>query len=289
MQPATATLRVAPRSLDLDVGVIYTHERTWMPRLLSTLYPSADGLQSRLILVDNASTDGARQWKGHFPHTTIVRNSRRLLYAANLNRILQTSTAPYILLLNTDLLFEPDERCLTKMVEFMERTPDCGIAGCQVFHLDGSYAWPARRFQTMSTILGRRCGLGRLMPRALDHYLYRERDVEGEWDCDWLSGCFLLLRREAFQQVGWFDTGFVKYFEDVDMCLRMSRGGWRTCFFGGTYYFHLETRSSANLFSLDALRHARSYARWLAKWGFDPGRHVPQRPAVQPIERREAA
>ena len=44
--------------LDLDIGVIYTHERELMPRLLATMAASGDGLRMRLILVDNASADG---------------------------------------------------------------------------------------------------------------------------------------------------------------------------------------------------------------------------------------
>jgi N-acetylglucosaminyl-diphospho-decaprenol L-rhamnosyltransferase len=275
MQSTSPILRVVPRGLDVDVGVVYTHERQWMPRLLSSLCASAEGLHTRLILVDNDSADGAEAWEGFLPHTTTLRNRRRLYYAANLNRILQASVAPYILLLNTDLYFDPGEQCLAKMVDFMDRQPRCGIAGCRVYHADKTDAYPARRFQTISVILGRRFGLGRLMPGTLDQYLYKEHAMDGVWPCDWLSGCFMMLRREAIEEVGPFDTRFVKYFEDVDICLRMARAGWQAVYNGGTYCYHMETRGSKNLLSLDAWRHARSYVRWLQKWGFSPDRATP--------------
>ena len=179
---------------DLDVGVIYTHERQWMSRLLATLAASADGLAMRLILVDNASAEGVEPWRRVVGRTEVLRNPRRLSYAANLNRILQVSTARYVLLLNSDMYFDPPSQCPARMVRFMEAHPDCGIAGCRLYHEDGGDAFPARRFQTLPIILARRCGLGRLLPGVVDRYLYRDRDPRESFDCDWLSGCFLMLR-----------------------------------------------------------------------------------------------
>jgi GT2 family glycosyltransferase len=255
------------QTADLDVGVIYTHERELMPRLLASLRDSAGGRWMRLVLVDNASTEGVGPWRSIVPGTLVLRNHERLSYAANLNRILAASTARYVLLLNTDMQFDPAERCLARMIAFMESRPDCGVAGCRIYHPDGRYAWPARRFQTLPVVLARRFGLGPFMRRTLDHYLYRDRSPYESFPCDWLSGCFLMVRREALADVGWFDEGFGKYFEDVDFCLRMSRAGWRVMYHGGTYCYHLEQRASKRLFSADAWRHFRAYLRWLRKWG----------------------
>jgi GT2 family glycosyltransferase len=261
-------------SFDLDIGVIYTYERPFMPRLLDSLAHSGDGLATRLILIDNASIDGAEQWRPYFPETQIVRNPRRLHYAANLNRILAASTSRHTLLLNTDMYFDPAEQCLAKMVEFMERQPRCGLSGCRLLHADGDHAPSARRFQTVPIILARRLGLGGLLGGTIRDYLYAHRAGDESFECDWLSGCFLMLRRAAARNVGPFDEKFVKYFEDVDICLRMARAGWKVMYHGATYCHHLEQRGSKRLFSADARRHLRSYLRWLLKWGFAPQRRA---------------
>jgi GT2 family glycosyltransferase len=255
---------------DVDVGVVYTGERPWMERLLTTLRGSTGALDVRVLMVDNCSLDGVGQWPHVFPRMHTLRNTERLLYAANLNRILQASTAPLVLLLNTDVYFDPEETCLDKMVDFMRRHPRCGISGCRVHHEDGSYAYPARRFQTLPIIVSRRLGLSKLMPGTIDHYFYAEHGIYDQWACDWLSGCFMLVRREAMAEVGPFDLRFLKYFEDVDMCLRMAQAGWQAMYNGQTYCYHLEGRGSKRLLSADAWRHARSYYRWIRKWGFSP-------------------
>lgn len=273
---------------DVDLGVIYTHERQFMPRLLSSMSQSCGDVASRLILVDNASADGTRDWEGYFGQTQVVRNERRLPYGANLNRILEASTAPYVLLLNTDMYFDPAAQCVSRMVAFMRRHPDCGIAGCRLYLADGSFAHPARRRPSLSAILARRCGLSGWLRQSEQQYLYAERNCIETFDCEWLSGCFLLVRREAFEQVGYFDTSFVKYFEDVDFCLRMARAGWRVMFHGGTYCYHVEQRASRRWFSRDAWRHGMSYLKWLRKWGPAPSWERAARPAHVPARRQAA-
>jgi GT2 family glycosyltransferase len=258
--------------IDLDVGIIYTHEDAYMPRLLSTLAASAPGLRMRLLLVDNASGQGTAAWERIVPETVVLRNPRPLGYAANLNRVLEEARGRYVLLMNTDMYFDPQARCLSQMVEFLDGQPDCGLAGCRIYHGDGSYAWPARRFQTLKTFAARRLRLALVVPGELRRYFYQDQDLTGTFECDWLSGCFLVVRREAAEQIGGFDEGFRKYYEDVDYCLRMSRADWRVMFYGGTYCYHLEQRASRRLLTRDGWLHFRSYLRWVQKWGWQPSR-----------------
>jgi N-acetylglucosaminyl-diphospho-decaprenol L-rhamnosyltransferase len=262
------TAPVAP-PLDLDVGVIYTGERDLMGPLLSTLKASAPGLNYRLLLVDNHSSHGVEAWRRIVPNTKVLENAERLNYAANMNRILAASTARYALVMNTDMFFDPRQRCLARMVEFMDARPNCGIAGCRLLHPDGHDARAARRFQTLSVLLARRFGLGGIMRRTLERYFYMDHAPGESFDCQWLSGCFLMLRNKAVEHVGLFDESFGKYFEDVDMCLRMARSGWQVMYHGATSAFHIEQRASRRLFSADAWKHLRSYLYWLSKWGYN--------------------
>ena len=61
------------------------------------------------------------------------------------------------------------------------------------------------------------------MQRTLQRYFYMDHAPGESFDCQWLSGCFLMLRNKAVEKIGLFDESFGKYFEDVDMCLRMAR------------------------------------------------------------------
>jgi hypothetical protein len=253
--------------LDLDVGVIYSGERHLMSPLISTMRASAPGLNYGLILVDNHSPDSVAPWRQIIPGTRVLENAGRLNYAANMNRIVSASTARYVLVMNTDMFFDPRQRCLSRMVKFMDDHPACGIAGCRLLHPDGYDAHAARRLQTLSVVLARRLGFGAFMRRTLDRYFYRDHAAHDSFECDWLSGCFLMLRKKAVEKVGLFDEKFGKYFEDVDMCLRMAGAGWKVMYHGATSAYHIEQRASRKLFSADAWKHLRSYLYWLKKRG----------------------
>ena len=271
---AAAELRRAGDIRDLDIGVIYTHERHFVPPLLTTLAASGAGLRMRLWLIDNQSADGAGQWTPLFPETRVLKNDRRMNYAENLNRVLEVAHARYVLLLNTDMYFDPADQCLARMVTFMDAHPECGLASCRLVHPDGEEAHAGRRFQTLGVIAARRLGLGRVSQKLIERYLCLDQQGSETHECDWVSGCFLLLRREAHQQVGPFDTRFGKYFEDVDMALRIGRAGWTVMQNRATKCFHWEQRGSARVWSRDAWRHLRAYAIWLRKWGWMPGSGV---------------
>jgi GT2 family glycosyltransferase len=93
-----------------------------------------------------------------------------------------------------------------------------------------------------------------------------------------------MVRKQAADEVGPFDEGFGKYFEDVDICLRMARAGWRVMYHGATSAYHLEQRASQRLFSIDGWRHLRSYLYWLRKWGYRAPAEV-----VAPVKPARAA
>ena len=84
-----------------------------------------------------------------------------------------------------------------------------------------------------------------------------------------------MLRREAIEQVGRFDEGYGKYFEDVDMGWRMARAGWQVMYHGAASCYHLESRASKKPFSADAWLHLRAYLRWLRRGSLHPASSRP--------------
>ena len=86
-----------------------------------------------------------------------------------------------------------------------------------------------RLFPSASRALGDSLGLERL-PRRPDWLGERELRLERydhEFEGDWTIGSFMLVRREAFDAVGGFDERFFLYSEEVDLCLRVRRAGWK--------------------------------------------------------------
>lgn len=182
-----------------------------------------------VIVVDNASTDGsADAIEAEYPQVQLVRSVRNLGFAAANNLAAKESTAEYLLLLNPDTVVR--EGAIDKLVAFAESRPEGGIWGGRTVFEDGSLN-PAScwRRQTLWSLVCMATGLGSLF-RGSGWF---NPEGNGGWkrDCqrevDIVSGCFLLIRRELWDQLGGFDERFFIYGEDADLCLRARKMGYR--------------------------------------------------------------
>lgn len=277
----------------LDVAVVYTGERAYLRRLVADLGQQARRAPLRLVLIDNATGTADRDFAEHILQgsrlpVAVLRNATRRGYSANMQQAMEQSEAAFLLALNTDMWFPRHEPCLATLLEFMDERPRCGAAGCCVFGAEGQYRWPARRFPTPGMIAARRLVPDWLLTAARRAYLYQHNPIGESYACDWVSGCCMLVRREARREVGNWDPGYRKYFEDVDFCRRLWQAGWTVEHCGATLVYHDEQRASQDWRSPDARIHIASYLRYLRQWGWSGlwgrrpqrrGRPAPERAA----------
>lgn len=71
-------------------------------------------------------------------------------------------------------------------------------------------------------------------------------------ECDWLPGCFYLVRREVLDKVGLFDPRYFLYYEEVDHCKRVKEAGWKVVFYPHTTVVHIGGESSKSVAELEA-------------------------------------
>jgi len=152
--------------------------------------------------------------------------SRNLGFGHANNRGVMTCNSRYVLFLNPDT--EVVDGTLADLVGYMDEHPEVGLAGCRQLDGEGRLCPSARRFPSVGRALGEAIGPERL-PLLAARLGESELDLsryDGELSCDWTSGSFLLVRREALQGAGLLDERFFFYSEEVDLCLRIRRSGW---------------------------------------------------------------
>jgi N-acetylglucosaminyl-diphospho-decaprenol L-rhamnosyltransferase len=108
-------------------------------------------------------------------------------------------------------------------------------------------------------------GLARAAPIARRMALEGHLDPDVERDVDWAHGAFLLVRREAWDTVGGFDAGQWLYAEDLDLCWRLRREGWRTRYVATARVEHAISAATSSRWDEDerALRTQRAAYAWL--------------------------
>lgn len=212
---------------DLAIIIVSTNEARFLEPCLTTVFAHAGEASLDVVVADNSSTDGTPDLVAErFPDVRIVHCVNHGFGHAN-NRGYETTSAPYILFLNPDT--EVLEGTFADLVAELEARPDVGVIGARQVTADGELFPTIRRFPSPMRFLGEALASERLpvMPSWLGE---RELDMsryDTETECDWVSGSFMLVRRDALDAAGVFDERFFVYSEEVDLCRRIKLAGWR--------------------------------------------------------------
>lgn len=190
------------------------------------------GPRTEVFVVDNASTDGSADLvAAEFPWVCLIRSPHNGGYAYGNNLALQRAAGRYCLLLNPDTVVPAN--ALADMVAFLDAHPEAAVAGPKLVRADGSLDLACRRsFPSPEVSLYRLLGLSRLFPksRRFGRYNLTYLDPDEPAEVDSVVGAFMLVRREAIEQVGLLDESFFMYGEDLDWAWRMKERGWKVLY-----------------------------------------------------------
>jgi GT2 family glycosyltransferase len=208
-------------------AIVVSHEgKRWLGPALASLFEHAGEIALDVVVADNGSDGSAEYVEESFEQARAVRCENHGFAHAN-NRAALTADARYVLFLNPDT--EVVDGTLADLVGYMDEHPEVGLAGCRQLDGEGRLCPTARRFPSVGRALGEAIGPERL-PLLAARLGESELDLsryDRELDCDWTSGSFLLVRREALRAVGLLDERFFFYSEEIDLCLRIKQSGWR--------------------------------------------------------------
>lgn len=188
-------------------------------------------------VVDNASVDGSViEAKKKFSWAQFILNRENLGFGKANNQILKKVDTEYILLLNPDAVLA--EGVIKKMIAFMNKNKDVGVATCKVVHENGEIDWATHRgFPTPWASLLYMLGNDKL-------YHLSENDLSKTHEVDAISGAFFLTRKSVIDEVGVFDEDYFMYAEDIDLCFRIKQLGYKVMYVPDVEIVHLKGVSS---------------------------------------------
>lgn len=244
-----------------------------LERCLASLSSHEPG--TRVIVVDNAADEAAgRRIVAAFPGITYIGRCENPGFSAGVNRAAREAAGSHLLLLNPDC--EVAGPIVAPLVSVLDAHPEAGIVGGLVRDAAGGVQASARRFPNFTTaIAGRTSWLSRVAPgNALSRWNLTTAPSEGVARVDWVSGAFVLVRREAFDAVGGFDEAYFLYWEDADFCRRAVDAGWQTLYAPVAEVVHYTARASLHApvrslwaFHQSALRYYWKHGSWVARMG----------------------
>jgi GT2 family glycosyltransferase len=137
--------------------------------------------------------------------------------------LLSADPPQYLLLLNADTIVRPNAFKL--LVDFMDQHPEVGIAGGRQDEPNGTAQCSVYRFPSPLSEFEGGLRLG-LVSRLLKRWIVAPPLPKEACQTDWLSGAYIIVRREVFDDIGLLDEGYFTFFEDVDFCFNARKAGW---------------------------------------------------------------
>jgi GT2 family glycosyltransferase len=219
-------------------------------KALDCLFASKGEFTLQVFVVDNASKDDSAQAiKKAYPKVTLIENKENIGFGRANNQVLDLVNGEYILLLNTDAFVEIDT--LQKTVEYMQVHPRCGVLGVRLLGRDGEQQPSCRYFPTPFNMFAGRVGLNRLFSgiKLVDDTDWNPAQTQ---NCDWVPGCYYLVRKQVIDEVGLFDPLYFLYCEEVDHCFATKKAGWEVTYFADATVVHIggESAKSDNAIEL---------------------------------------
>ncbi|HEX2150227.1 MAG TPA: glycosyltransferase family 2 protein [Actinomycetota bacterium] len=244
ISPGEAAISELDSTPGLAVVIINFDSGDHLRNCIANLPAAMKGVNGKLIVVDNASSDGSLDGIGQqYPEVTVIRNSVNKGYGRACNQGFAATGAPLVCFLNPDIV--PHAGSLAQMVEAIAARPGVGVLGPRLNNPDGSRYPSCRVVPSLGVAIGHATlGLLTSNNRFTRAYQLSDLNHDEEREVDWVSGAAMLTRREAFQQVNGFDEGFFMYVEDVDLCARLREAGWKALYYPQAQMLHHVAGSS---------------------------------------------
>lgn len=221
------------KTLDLSIIIVSFNTRELTIACIESILASVKKVSYEIIVVDNNSSDDSveylKKMAGKEPKLSVIANHENAGFSKANNIGIAKSSGRYVLCLNSDTVVYEDT--LDGMVKFMDDTQDAGAATCFVRLPNGKLDDSSHRgFPTPTRALFHFSGLSKLGGRIFGGYNLKHMDLSKIHQIEALAGSFMMIRREAGNEAGWWDERYFFYGEDLDFCYTLAELGWKIYF-----------------------------------------------------------
>ncbi len=233
--------------MTLSIVIVNYNVRYFLEQCLRSIVPSAIGIVHEVIVVDNASTDGSREYlEARFQWVRFIWNRENKGFAVANNQGLAESRGQFVLFLNPDTILS--EECLSACIDHFRKHGKAGAIGIRMLDGSGKFLRESKRsFVTPLTAFYKLSGLSRLFPRSPVFARYHQGHLDPlkNHQTDVLAGAFMMVRRSVLDKTGGFDERFFMYGEDIDLCYRIREAGYENHYLSHPPIIHFKGESTS--------------------------------------------
>lgn len=222
-------------------------------------------IPAKIIVVDNNSADSSIAILNKFPDVEVIENAENRGFGAAANQGITVAHTSNVLILNADVYAQPG--AISALEKFLAEHNDAGAVAPRLSFPDGSLQPSCRNFPTPFTLFLYLSFLDRIFPTK---YRLRAKDHQSTRSVEQPMGAAIMIRKKVLDQIGGFDETFFLYMEDVDLCERIIREGWKIHYYPTAEFIHYAGGSSRQDWYRSQLDFIRSAQLYFRKKGYQP-------------------
>ena len=249
---------------DFSLIIITWNAKHFLEKCLDSIYNKNKGFEFELVMVDNNSTDGTREFvENKYPETVYIYNDSNKGVAPARNQGLSIAKGKYKLILDvdTELL---TENAFAKLVDFMESNKEVGIIGAKLMFSNDELQHTCLKFPSVGVKVFTRLGVFGGSKMLREYYMF-DFDHNSIKEVDYVIGAFQLLRSQMLEKIGLYDDKIFYGPEDIDYCLRARRAGYKTVYFPEVKLYHFYQRITKKFFTKITILHIKGLIHFILK------------------------
>ncbi len=221
-------------------------------------------LDYEIIVIDNASTDGSREYlRSVSDKIRLIENESNLGYARACNQGMKAAKGKYILLLGSDTIMRP--ATLTACAKFLDTRTDAGAVSCLLLNPDGSIQNSLKKFPKLRNAFYTYLSFDRLNRE----YDMADFAYDSTCEAEQAAATFLMIRKDLLEKISYFDESYRILYNDVDLCSRIWKAGFKIYFLHTASIVHYGSHSTKNAdFALRKIMYSDIYRYYRKHFGF---------------------
>lgn len=241
--------------MNLSIIIVNYNTKELTHQTIDSIINNSSGLDYEIIVVDN-STNLTEQCTYESKYVTVMRDVENHGFGHACNIGAAKSIGDILLFLNSDTLIH--DNSLNKCVDYMKKDEKIGVLGARILLRDGTLDHGCKRgFPTPSAALYYYVGLDRKYPSSKKYGSYRQTFLNElvSNEVDSVSGAFLMIKKDIFDNINGFDETFFMYGEDLDLCYRVKEKGFKVIYYADAVITHLKGQSGLHKSSNTVIYH----------------------------------
>jgi GT2 family glycosyltransferase len=230
---------------ELSIIVVNWNSAEFVRRCVDSIRKQTTGLTYEILVVDNASFDGCEQvLQKHAPEVMYIQSDKNLGFAKANNYAFQAARGTSLLFLNPDT--EIVGTAIALLYRALQQLPGAGAVGARLLNADGSLQTSC--IQSFPTILNQALDSEYLRRKWPESMLWGTRPLLHEdglpEEVEAICGACLMIKTDVFERIGGFSEDYFMYAEDMDLCYKVQKAGYKNYYVPESGVIHFGGSSS---------------------------------------------